>query len=140
MRKLISLILIACLMMTLALPALAAEESAATPRYTYFNNLACDLTIDSDGTAHCTAQAQSKNLSDKVVLLAYLEGHNNSDQSTLYSWTASGTRIASFSRTISVSSTYPIYRLRVEAYVKDSSNNLLESRLLYDTAYYTPSN
>lgn len=135
MHKIISMILTVCILAIIPLSALAEEESAAvTPRYSHISSMSGSLSIDSSGTATCTAGGRAKSASYKVQLNCQLQGYTGSYWSLVKSWSTISTGTASLSKTAATSSSHSDYRLQITCKIYDSSNVLQESVTIYKYA------
>ena len=135
MRKFVSVILVICILATVAFSAMAAEEEpTVTPRYSHISSLTGSISINSSGTATCTAQGKGKSATHKVQLNCQLQGYTGSYWSLIKSWSTISTGVASISKTQATSSGYSSYRLQITCKVYDSSSVLLESVTVYKYA------
>lgn len=132
MRKVISAILAVCIVMALPLSVLAMEEkTTVNPRYSYISSLTGTVTINSSGTAICSASGKAQDSSHKVQLNCQLQGYTGSYWSLIKSWSTISTGSASIYKTQATSSGYSSYRLQITCKVYDSSSVLLESVTIY---------
>lgn len=132
MRKFVSVILVVCILATVAFSAMAAEEApTATPRYSHISLLTGSISINGSGTATCNAQGKAQSASYKVQLNCQLQGYTGSYWSLIKSWSTISTSSASISKTQATSSSYSSYRLQITCKVYDSSSVLLESVTIY---------
>lgn len=125
MKRMLCLVLALLLVMLSVTPALAAEsDSAVMPRYSYIGRIYASLQIGQLGLSACHANCYVEN-ADHIVLTAQLQQYNGSGWTTLKTWTATGTDIASISKNYAVPSGYT-YRLRASCSVYSASGTLLE--------------
>ena len=135
MRKFISIFLAVCLLMTIALPAMAAEKSnTVNPRYSHIGSLDGSISVNGSGTATCFAQADSKSIAYKVQLNMQLQGFTGTNWRLCKSWSTINTYSASLSKTAATSSDFTDYRIQITCKIYDSSNTLLESVTVYKYA------
>lgn len=128
MKRFVCILLALILMASVATPAMAAtqNEQVISPRYTYIMTNSVTLTIDeTTGVATCNAYCYATS-NYTVVVECELQQYINSDWSTLKTWTASGTRIASLNKSWAVYSGYS-YRAYATYYIYDGNGNLLET-------------
>ena len=130
MKRLLCLILALMLVMLSVTPALAMEsESAIMPRYSYIAQMYSGLQIGKLGLSACHASCYAEG-ADSVVLTVRLQQYNGSSWTTVKTWTATGTDIASISKNYAVPSGYT-YCLRANCTVYNASGTLLETGTCY---------
>ena len=130
MKRILCLILVFVLLTLSVTPALATEnESTIMPRYSYIAKLYSGLQIGSLGLSACRANCYVEN-ADHIVLTAKLQQYDGSSWTTLKTWTATGTDIASISKNYAVYSGY-VYCLRVTCAVYNASGTLVETATCY---------
>ena len=130
MKRILCLILVLLLVMLSVTPAMAVEsESTVMPRYSYIGKMYSGLQIGKLGLSACQANCYVDN-ADHIVLTAQLRQYNGSSWTTVKTWTATGTNIASISKTYAVPSGYT-YCLRVGCNVYNASGVLIETGTCY---------
>lgn len=140
MRKIISGMLLVCMLFGAVMPVMAAEETpVVTPRYSYISNIEYSLDISSSGVATCKASAESQSFAHTVKVTCHLQYYNSVTWREWTSWSDTGTQSASLQQQKTVLENYTNYRIKVVCAIYDSSNNLLESATVYDYASYIPS-
>ena len=137
MKRICSLLLVVALFVSLSISGNAVEvdNSGISPRFTHISTISFDLTIDeSTGNASCSAYCYTVEYYT-VEVECKLQIYTNYTWYDLRTWTASGTRYASISKTWVVSSGYP-YRAHVTFRVYDTQGNLLEEVIRNDGYIY----
>ena len=130
MKRILCLILAMLLIMLSVTPALAAEnESSVMPRYSYIAKMYSGLQIGKLGLSACQANCYAEG-ADSVALTAKLQQYNGSTWTTVKTWTATGTDIATISKNYAVPSGYT-YQLRVTCAVFNASGTLIETGTCY---------
>ena len=130
MKRILCLILVLVLLTLSVSPAMATEsESTIMPRYSYITQLYSGLQIGTLGLSACRANCYVRN-ADEVILTAKLQQYNGSSWTTLKTWTATGTDIASISKNYAVPSGY-VYCLRVTCAVFNEAGTLVETATCY---------
>ena len=130
MKRILCLILVLVLLTLSVSPAMATEsESTIMPRYSYITQLYSGLQIGTLGLSACRANCDVRN-ADEVILTAKLQQYNGSSWTTLKTWTATGTDIASISKNYAVPSGY-VYCLRVTCAVFNEAGTLVETATCY---------
>ena len=127
MKRVLCLILSVVLLLTITTPVLAAEnENVVTPRYTHIAMIYSNLSINSaTGLTACQADGYAPTASS-VKLTCKLQQYNGSSWTTVKTWTATGTDIATLSKNYAVYSGYT-YRLSASFSVYNASGVLVES-------------
>ena len=130
MKRLLCLILALMLVILSVTPALAAEsESAIMPRYSYIAQMYSGLQIGKLGLSACHASCYAEG-GASVALTAKLQQYNGSTWTTVKTWTATGTDLASISKNYAVPSGYT-YQLRVTCAVFNAAGTLIETGTCY---------
>lgn len=130
MKRILCLILVLLLVMMSVTPAMATEsESSVMPRYSYIGRLYSSLQIGNLGLSACHASCDVEN-ADHIVLTAKLRQYDGTSWTTVKTWTATGTDIASISKNYAVPSGY-VYCLRVTCAVYNASGTLIETGTCY---------
>lgn len=130
MKRTLCLILALLLVMLMVMPVMATEEeSTVMPRYSYIARIYSGLQIGTLGLSACQANCYAE-AGDSVVLSAKLQQYDGSTWTTLKTWTATGTDIATLSKNYAVPKGYT-YRLRANCAVYSASGVLLESGTCY---------
>lgn len=130
MKRILCLILVMLLVMLSVTPVLAAEsESVVMPRYSYIAQMYSGLQIGKLGLSACRANCYVEGAAS-VELSAKLQQYNGSTWTTVKTWTATGTDIASISKNYAVYSGYT-YRLRVTCAVFNAAGTLIETGTCY---------
>lgn len=130
MKRILCLILALLLVMLSVTPAMAAEsESTIMPRYSYIAKMYSGLQIGSLGLSACQGNCYVEN-ADHIVLTARLRQYDGSSWTTVKTWTATGTDIASISKNYAVPKGYT-YCLRVSCNVYNASGTLIETGTCY---------
>lgn len=116
MRSLICVMMSAVMMLSMhgwAGVAVAAETSAVQPRYSYASSASTDLSIDSAGTATCTATLQGySGTTTKIYVKMELQYASTVIFNTIKTWTATyNSYRATMEKTTTVDSGR--YRLKV---------------------------
>lgn len=135
MRRFLSVVLAAVLVVIFAVPCFAAtsDENVIMPRYTYFILLTCGLTIDED-TGISSSNASSLSVdgyTNKIV--CKLQRERTNGWTTVKTWTATGIGDAFLDQDWAVYSGYN-YRIVVTFSVLDSDGTVLET--LTKARYY----
>ena len=131
MKRILSFALVLTLAFALVLPVMATDSNQTiTPRYSYISMLETDLRINqSSGIATCGATCRTSGASS-VKLVCRLQRYENGYWSTVYSWTSTGTNIASIGKQRAVYSGYT-YRTFTSCYVYNASGALVEVGSIY---------
>lgn len=130
MKRILCLILVLLLVMLSVTPAMAAEsESSVMPRYSYIGQIYAGLQIGKLGLSACQANCYVDN-ADHIVLTAKLRQYDGTSWTTVKTWTATGSDIASISKNYAVPSGY-VYCLRVTCAVYNASGTLIETGTCY---------
>ncbi|MGI5985800.1 MAG: hypothetical protein ACOX7O_08130 [Oscillospiraceae bacterium] len=137
-RKLISILLVAC-MLTTGAGAYASgplPQGDYTPMWSNINALGAGLTINSMGKATCSASLELTNQSDTGTLYMYLQRAVDGKWTDVKSWSTSGSLYVSMAQQYYVTSGY-YYRVHVVAYIYNSQGTLKEiATQESDTVYY----
>lgn len=135
MRRFLSAVLAAVLVVIFAVPCFAAttDENAIMPRFTYFEVLTASFIIDEDtGISSSNASSYSvPGYTNKIV--CKLQRERTNGWTTLKTWTATGTRYADIDQDWAVYSGYN-YRIVVTFSILDSDGTVLET--LTKARYY----
>ena len=131
MKRILSFALVLTLAFAMILPVMAAEnDQTISPRYSYISMLETDLTINpSSGIATCGATCYTNGASS-VKLVCRLQRYENKTWNTVYSWTSTGTNIATITKQRAVYSGYT-YRTFTSCYVYNASGALVEVGSVY---------
>ena len=131
MKRIFCGLLVVMLIVTLTVPAMAAEkEPSVSPRYTYIQFMSAGLNIDdtfglTDCTAGCTVYGGSS-----IILTCSLQQYNGSYWTTVKSWTSTTKPSAAIAKNYAVYSGY-VYRVKASCSVYDASGKLLENGTCY---------
>ena len=135
MRRFLSVVLVAVLVMLFASPCFAAttDENVIMPRFTYFKVLTASFIIDEEtGISSSNASSYSvAGYTNKVV--CKLQRERTNGWLTLKTWTSTGTGYADIDQDWAVYSGYN-YRIVVTFSVLDSDGTVLET--LTKARYY----
>ena len=128
-KKSISLLLaLLCMLSTVcfANASTAYNGDPISPYYDYISSVKATLGISSSGKATCEALVRTFGAYDIELTITLQKSSNQATWSDVKTWNATGSRIASASKTYYVSSGY-YYRITVIADIYDDNHNLLES-------------
>lgn len=135
MKRLFSVVLMLLLVISMVIPAQAAEAQQITPRYTYVQSIWACIDIDTTwGIATCEGEIVAKD-EYPVKVVVYLQVYKNGEWETIKSWSQQGTFSAYLCKSYAVMSGYT-YRAYVEGYVYNSSDTVIESTSLDHSMYY----
>ena len=137
MKRIIAILLIIVLFVPLSVLSVTAEGNTPTisPRYTYFQVVQTELTIDeTTGQAYCMGQCAILG-SYVVETKCTLQIYTNAKWYDLKTWTSSGIRAAHVGAYWTVSSGY-VYRVYSVFRVFDSYGNVLEEVTSSDSYVY----
>lgn len=135
MKRFLSLILIAMVIFSMAVPASAAvADNMVQPRWSYLNSVTAYLNINFLGIATCEGTATAR-VGETVEVTVRLQQLKDTGWATIKTWTSTGTGTAAASGNYAVYSGYT-YRTSVTGYVYDSDGNLLETGTATDTFEY----
>lgn len=138
MKKAISLIFVAVLLIGLAMPAFAATDTGIQPRYTYIQSVSTNISINqSTGTASCNGYISAKS-SIPVKIHVQLQVKENGIWRTLCTRIANGTEETYVSFQYTVEKGYE-YKVVTNAYAYNAQGTLVESTIYTDFASYPAS-
>lgn len=138
MKRVVSLIIVAVLIIGLAIPAFAATDAGTQPRYTYIQYANTQITIDqSTGTATCNGHIAAK-ISVPVAVQVKLQVKKNGVWQTLATRVANNVEQAIVSFQCKVEKGYE-YKVVTNAYAYNEQGTLVESTVVTDFAYYPAS-
>ncbi|OCN01401.1 hypothetical protein A7X67_02025 [Clostridium sp. W14A] len=140
MKKFISAIILALLVISQSLPAFAAEKTVSrdstVPIHVNFVTirlLQSGLTVDSSGKASCTGKATLYSSSDSAQLSVQLQKYSNGSWSTVKTWSKV---VQGNTPTNIVNSYYVVngtYRVSCTIKVYNASGALLETQTAYSS-------
>lgn len=140
MKRVISIILTVCLLLSFSISCFAEEvNNGPMPRYAYISGYNYSLTINSAGTATCTASCSTDGYYN-IQIKCYYQYHDGTQWCSFKFFPASGYCYTSLNKQANTISGFTRYRIKVVFTIFDSSNNQLESATYYDYANYIPSN
>lgn len=135
MKRILSIILVALLLSTVALPVSATTVEEVQPRYKYIASFSSSMVIDSStGISTCSSFLKA-NPGYQVNMVCKLQKWGDSSWETVKTWEASGDAYASVSGRWAVYSYYD-YRVHVTAFITDANGNLVETATSIDYADY----
>lgn len=137
MKRICSFTLALILFLLVVTPCFAAQNDtpAVTPRYTYIQANSVSFTInESSGVASSSTFCYTYG-DYEVQITLKLQRYNNSKWNTVKTWTTSGMRDASLSKTWAVPSGYT-YRAYATFNIYDDNGNLIETATNSKSAYF----
>ena len=135
MKRVLSVLFMLLLVVSVTVPAQAAETQQIMPRYTYVDSIWACITIDSTwGIATCEGEIIAKD-EYPVEVVVSLQVYKSGKWDTIASWSAEDTYSVYLSKAYAVTSGYT-YRVYVEGYVYNSNNAVIEVTSLTHSTHY----
>lgn len=136
MKRIFSLVVAFVMLVVIITPCFAVENSTpmVTPRYVYIITNSLNFSID-ESTGVTTSGAYCCTYGNyEIQIICELQRYNNSKWNTLKTWTTSGMRDVSLTKSWAVAKGYT-YRAYVTFCIYDSNGFLLESASGSKSAY-----